>query len=189
MMGHDPTRLEMFLTRLAFLLYGKPIYKAFADRLPLHGGERVLDFGCGMGTVAYYAAGPLPHGQLTCLDISGRWLNACRRTLRGYRNIIFLHLEAPALPPDSFDVIFCHFVLHDISASELERVVPALAKSLKTGGALVLREPLEEMEKLSAIKRLTEQSGLVLKDSRIIDVSLMGNTLESVYTKATEVSS
>ena len=42
------------------------------------------------------------------------------------------------------------------------------------------------MEKL-IIKRLTEQR-IVLKDSRIIDVSLMGNTLESVYT-ATEVSS
>ena len=42
MMGHDPTRLEMFLTRLAFLLYGKPIYKAFADRLPAASGCWIL---------------------------------------------------------------------------------------------------------------------------------------------------
>lgn len=106
MMQHEPARLEMLLIKLAFLCYGKPVYKAFADRLPLYGGERVLDFGCGMGTVAYYAAKRLPHGHLTCLDISERWLNACRRTLRGYRNISFLHAEVPALFQDNFDVVW-----------------------------------------------------------------------------------
>ena len=189
MMIHEPTHLEMFLTRLPFLLYGKSVYKVFADRLPLEGSEQVLDFGCGMGTIAYYAAKRLPRGQLTCLDISERWLTACRRTLRGYRNISFLHSETPALFQDNFDVVYCHFVLHDISASELEQVVAALIKSLKPGGVFVFREPLNEAEKLSVIKRLTEQSGLLLKGSRITDVPLMGNALESVYTKTTEVSS
>ena len=80
-MKHEPARLELFLTRLAFLLCGKSVYQAFADCLPLNGNERVLDFGCGMGTVAYYAAKKLAHGHLTCLDISERWLNACRKTL------------------------------------------------------------------------------------------------------------
>ena len=73
-MKYEPTRLEIFLTRLAFLLCGKSVYQAFADRLPLDGGEQVLDFGCGMGTVAYYIAKKLPNGHLTCLDISERWL-------------------------------------------------------------------------------------------------------------------
>jgi len=180
-MGNEPTYLEMLLTKLAFFFYGKSVYKAFVDRLPLHGAERVLDFGCGMGTVARYAAERLLHGHLTCLDISERWLNACRRTLRGNNNISFLRSKATALPPERFDVVYCHFVLHDISANELEQVVPALAKSLKNGGALVFREPLNEAEKLNVIKRLTEQSGLVLKDSRITDVPLMGNALESIY--------
>lgn len=183
MMNHEPAYPEIFLTRLAFLLYGRSVYKSFADRLPLSGGERVLDFGCGMGTVAYYAIRRLPRGHLTCLDISERWLCACRRTLRGYSNISFLRSEAAALPQDSFDVICCHFVLHDISESELARVVPALARSLKAGGMLAFREPLNEAEKLSAIKRLTEQNGLSLKDSRVTDVTLMGNTLESIYLK------
>lgn len=183
MMAHEPTRLEMLLTRLAFLLYGKPVYKAFADRLPLYGGERVLDFGCGMGTVAYYAAKKLPDGHLTCLDISARWLNACRKTLREYGNVALLHAQAPALPKDGFDVLYCHFVLHDVSQSDLGTVVPALVKSLKSGGSFIFREPLNEAEKLSAIKRLAEQSGLALKDSRVTDVPLMGNALESVYIK------
>jgi ubiquinone/menaquinone biosynthesis C-methylase UbiE len=182
-MAHEPARLELLLARLAFLVCGKPVYKAFADRLPLKGGERALDFGSGAGAVAYYAAKRLPHGHLTCLDISERWLNACRKALRGYGNVSFLRAEAPALPRDSFDVAYCHFVLHEIPESELEKVVPALAKSLKSGGVFVFCEPLKEAEKLGVVKRLAEQNALALKESRITDIPLMGNALESVYVK------
>ena len=52
-MQYEPSLLEITMTRIAFLLYGKSIYRTFADRLPLKGEERVLDFGCRMGTVAY----------------------------------------------------------------------------------------------------------------------------------------
>ena len=55
-MKYEPTYLEMFLTKLAFVFCGKSVYRSFADSLPLEGGERVLDFGCGMGTVAYHVA-------------------------------------------------------------------------------------------------------------------------------------
>lgn len=183
MMKHEPALLELLLTRLALFFCGKSVYKAFADRLPLDGGEQVLDFGCGLGTVAYYAAKKLTHGRLTCLDISERWLHACRKTLRKYRNITLLQGGSPALSEDSFDVAYCHFVLHDISEDELQRVIPALAKSLKSEGVLVFREPLNEAEKLSVIKRRIEQNGLSLKESRVTDIPLLGNALESIYTK------
>ena len=49
---------------------------------------------------------------------------------------------------------------------------------------LVFREPLKEIQKLVTIKRLLSENGLILKDSRITDVPLMGNSLESVYMKA-----
>jgi ubiquinone/menaquinone biosynthesis C-methylase UbiE len=182
-MKHEPSLLEIFLTRLAFLLRGKSVYKAFADRLPLDGGAHVLDFGCGMGSAAYYTQQKLPDGQLTCLDISGRWLKACRKTLRKAKNVAFLQSDASALSENSFDTVYCHFVLHDIPESELEAVIPALAKSLKPGGALVFREPLREAEQLRVMKRLFEESGLSLQKSRVTDVPLMGNALESTYTK------
>jgi len=182
-MKHEPSRFEMFLTRLAFLFYGKSVYKIFADRLPLNGNERVLDFGCGMGTVAHYTAKRLTHGHITCLDISERWLKICRKTLRGFSNADFVHAETLKLPADSFDLVYCHFVLHDVAEDALGKVVPALAKSLKSGGTLVFREPLNEAEKLDFIKRLMLQNELSLRDSRIIDVPLMGNALESVYIK------
>lgn len=182
-MKHEPAQMEIFLTKLAFLFFGKSVYRSFADSLPLGGGERVLDFGSGMGTVAYYVAGRLPSGSVTCLDISERWMNACRKTLRGYENVFFLRGEYPLLENESFDMVYCHFVLHDIPEEELKKVIPALARSLKPGGILVFREPLDDTKKISVIKRLVEQNGLIPGDSRITDIPVMGNALESIYVK------
>lgn len=182
-MNYEPTRLEIFLTRLAFCLCGKSVYQTFANRLPLEGEEQVLDFGCGMGTVAYYVAKRLPYGALTCLDTSKRWLNVCIKNLSKFDNTIFLLGEATLLLKESFDVVYCHFVLHDISDRELERVIPALVRSLKSGGMFIFREPLDEADKLNNMKRLIEHNHLLHKDSRITDIPRMGNALESVYVK------
>lgn len=182
-MKNQPTRLEMFFTRLAFFFYGKSVYKAFADRLPLNGNERVLDFGCGMGTVAYYTVKRIPNGHLTCIDISERWLNRCRRTLRRYENVSVIEADASWLQEGGFDVVYCHFVLHDISENEQEAVIPALAKALKPGGLLIFREPLHELKKVGFIKQLLTRSKLSHKESRIIYIPLMGSTLESIYIK------
>ena len=64
--------------------------------------------------------------------------------------------------------------------------MPALVKSIKPGGVFIFREPLKEAEKLRIVKSLAEKSGLHLKDSRITDIPLMGNALESIYEKETE---
>ncbi len=182
-MQKEPTRLEIILTKIAFLLYGKSIYKGFADRLPLEGYERVLDFGCGMGTVAYYIVKRLNDGTLTCLDISKRWLLACCKTLRNYKNVTFLLAPYTILANETFDIVYCHFVLHDILDEELETVVSTLVKSLKSGGSLQFREPLNQVAKLNRIKHLMNKNQLTLKESRITDIPLLGNALESRYIK------
>lgn len=180
----EPSALERASTKLAFLLFGKSVYKDFAARLPLAGDEYVLDFGCGMGTVAYYVAKRLPRGKLVCADISQRWLSSCKKTLRRYDNIALEILNADSiLLPNGFDVVYCHFVLHDILKHELAHTISMLVDSLKPGGKLVFREPLDETEILGIIKRLVEQKGLSLIDSRVTDVPYMGNALESTYIK------
>ena len=183
-MKQEPGNFEILLTKFALLFYGESVYKSFSERLPLTGREEVLDFGCGMGTVAYYVAEKLPHGQLTCLDISRRWQKACRKTLRKQNNVIFLLSETPALRKAHFDVVYCHFVLHDLSDEELHEIIPALVRSLKPGGTLMFREPLREVEKLGVIKDQIAENGLNLEDSRVTDIPLMGNALESIYTKS-----
>jgi ubiquinone/menaquinone biosynthesis C-methylase UbiE len=182
-MRYEPTGLEMLLTRLAFHIYGKSVYKAFADCLPLNGNEKVLDFWCGIGSVAYYTAQRLTDGHLVCVDISERCIENCRKTLRNFENITFLHAQSLFLPESGFDVIYCHFVLHDISETDLEKVIPELAKALKSEGYLVFREPLNQIKKLGLIKQLITDNNLSHKESRIIDIPSMGSTLESIYIK------
>jgi SAM-dependent methyltransferase len=87
------------------------------------------------------------------------------------------------LAAGSLDTVYSHFVLHDISESELEKVIPALARALKVGGVFVFREPLNEAEKINIIKRLMKQNNFILRDSRITDIPVMGNALESIYIK------
>ncbi len=184
-MSQEPSYGEVLLKRTVFRICGKSVYKSFADRLPLAGGEAVLDFGCGMGTVAYYAARRLPRGSLTCVDISRRWLAACRKTLRRHTNVSFWlgELDEFPLPGGCFDLVYCHLVLHDIPCGDLQRIVPALAGQLKAGGRLVLREPLEEAHKIRWIHALMLESGLCQQSSVITDIPIMGNVLENTYGK------
>ncbi len=184
-MSQEPSRCEVLLTQMLFRLYGKDVCKSFADRLPLEGAEAVLDFGCGMGAVAYYAARRLPRGSLTCVDVSGRWLAACRKTLRRHANVSFWlgKLYEFPLPGGCFDLAYCHLALHDIPCDDLQRIVPALAGRLKGGGQLVFREPLKEAHKIRWIHALILESGLCLQSSVITDIPIMGNVLENTYGK------
>ena len=184
-MRYEPSRCEIWITRLALLTPARRIYRDFADTLLLKGHENVMDFGSGLGTVARFAAKRLGSGQLWCVDISQKWLVACRRALRAFKNVSYHKGDVYnlGLPLCSFDVIYSHFVLHDISDEELQKAVPALAALLKAGGRLIFREPIEDSSKIRLIQTLLVQSGLKQSSSRIIRIALMGSTIESVYTK------
>lgn len=182
-MKYEPLRCEIWITWLAFHTPVRRIYRDFADALLLKGHENVMDFGSGLGTVARFAAKKLRSGHLCCVDISQRWLAACRRTLKSCNNVSYLQGEVYrfGLPPRSFDVIYCHFVLHDIPDARLQKAVPALAALLKEGGRLIFREPIENASKVRFIQTLLLQCGLKPQSGRIIRIALMGSTLESVY--------
>ena len=80
-MIHEPARLEIFLTKLAFFFTANPSTRRLPTGCPLSGMRGCLTSD-GMGTVAYYTARRLTDGHLTCIDISERWLKICRKTLR-----------------------------------------------------------------------------------------------------------
>lgn len=182
----EPTNKEVFLTKLIFYFFGKAIYKEYADRLPISGYESVLDFGSGMGTVAYYMSKRLSYGNLVCLDVSSKWMSACKKLFSECQNISFMHGDINTLPlkNESFDLIYCHFVLHDIADSDLKKIINAMVRLLKPKGILAFREPLDYAEKLNLIQNLIENNGFLKKDSRITDAPFMNTTLENIYIKS-----
>ena len=66
-----------------------------------------------------------------------------------------MHAAFPMLPENRYDVVYCHFVLHDLSQINLETVMPALVKSIKPRGVAPIPEP--ESGKLRIVKSLAEK--------------------------------
>jgi ubiquinone/menaquinone biosynthesis C-methylase UbiE len=160
---YEPPPLEIGLTLALGLTVLSPYYRSFARSLDLSGDELVLDFGSGSGICSRHIAALLKRcGHLDCVDISSGWMNVIRKTLRDCNNVSY-HLGSITqldLPASAFDVVVLHFVLHDISATERQSVVNALARRLKPGGRLLLREPQGEGLSPEELLQLASTAGL-----------------------------
>jgi SAM-dependent methyltransferase len=148
---HEPSSLDVALASLALRTILRPYYARLVRGLGLRGDERVIDFGSGPGAAAVHLAAALStgRGQVTCVDVSKAWLRAAQKMTERYTNVAFKLGEIATLDiaDGAYDVVFFHFVLHDIPAERRAETVRHLAAKLRahraggTGGRLFLREP------------------------------------------------
>jgi SAM-dependent methyltransferase len=108
----------------------------------LRRGMRVADFGCGVGMVAAELAELVgPQGHVVGVDASAAQIAQARSGLNG-RGTTVSFVEASAtntgLPPESFDLIYCRFLL--IHLTEPERALSEMKALLKPGGVLVCED-------------------------------------------------
>ena len=161
----EPSAIEVAVNPFLNRTLLAPYHNALVRRLHLQGSENVLDYGSGCGVLSAKIARTLQlNGTLTCVDISQLWLETARKELRRFAHVSF-HLGeigALGLEPASFDLVFMHFVLHDLPANERLPVIQHLAGLLKPGGALFLREPLNPSHGMPAaeIQSLMQRAGL-----------------------------
>jgi ribosomal protein L11 methyltransferase len=102
----------------------------------IHGGERVLDYGCGSGILAI-AAAMLGAADVAAVDIDPQALATARENASA--NSVRLRVMAPdALPAGTYDV-----VLANILAGPLIALEPQLASRTRAGGRLALSGILE----------------------------------------------
>jgi trans-aconitate 2-methyltransferase len=101
--------------------------------LALSGGERVLDLGCGDGTLTAEIADRLPRGSVLGIDASAGMIAAARALQRG--NLEFRRLRAEDADFEAeFDVVFSNATLHWVK--DHRRLLRSCARSLKPGGRL-----------------------------------------------------
>ncbi len=140
-------------------------YRRYVDEMGLRGDESVLDYGSGGGAAARHLAKRLEAGggRLTCMDVSARWQSVVKRVLRVHTNVEYRlgDVRAMDLPPADLDVVLIHWMLHDIPPADRPSVVAELARLLRPGGRLFVREPTSPKHGMPAAEaqRLLAEAG------------------------------
>ena len=117
-----------------------PATRELLARAGLGSGKRYVEFGCGLGYVARWAA--TQAAQVTAIDLSPEHLEEARSLAdaAGLRNIEFRNasIYEHGLPAASFDISYSRWLL-----VHLQRPVDAMRKireALKPGGIMVCEE-------------------------------------------------
>ncbi len=107
----------------------------------LDAGDRVLDVGCGTGTLAVKAA--QKGARVTGLDLSPAMLRLAEEKARAAGvevNFRRGHAQSPPLDDEPFDAITATFALSEMSPDEAEMVVADMAARLKVGGRMIVAD-------------------------------------------------
>jgi SAM-dependent methyltransferase len=133
--GHAPAVVRQHAQRTA--------EEAAAFLLPeLRPGMRLLDVGCGPGSITRGLAARLPAGEVVGLDFSRETLTEARRDaeVRGLANLRYEEGSVYALPfPDaSFDVAYAHQVLQHLR--ERGAALGEMLRVVRPGGLVAVRD-------------------------------------------------
>ncbi len=105
-------------------------------------GDRVLDFGCGPGTISMGLARAVEPGELHGVDMEETQIEMARAAAQagGHSNATFHVGDVTALPFEDnyFDAAHCHAVLMHVS--DTAAVLAEVKRVLKPGGIIASRE-------------------------------------------------
>jgi len=107
------------------------------ERAKIQPGQRVLDLGCGTGTLAVMIKQSAPEAQVTGLDGDEQVLAIARtKAERAKVNIQLDHGLSYQLPyPDqSFDVVVSSFVIHHLTSEDKVRTFKEVRRVLRPDG-------------------------------------------------------
>ncbi|EWC48640.1 hypothetical protein DRE_01862 [Drechslerella stenobrocha 248] len=142
--GHHPSVLTSHSSRTlansaAYLLPYLEPYKASSSSSS--SPTRILDAGCGPGTITCDIAALLPGAQVTGIDYLLQETCAPLAASRGLTNVHFQESDICKLPfpNDSFDVVHVHQVLQHLPTPPT-RAVAELLRVCKSGGVIAVRE-------------------------------------------------
>ena len=102
-------------------------------------GQRVLDVGCGTGTLALLVREMCPGAIITGMDIDPRILAIARRKIaRAGADIDVQQSSAtdPPFPPASFDRVLSTLMLHHLTTPQKQATFSAVRRLLRPGGEL-----------------------------------------------------
>ena len=123
------------------LLGGDKVRRTLLDQAALQPGYRVLDIGCGTGTLAVLIKQLYPTVEIVGLDPDPKALaRAMRKAAKARVSVRFDQGFSDELPyPDaSFDRVFSSFMFHHLPTDVREKTLREVCRVLAPGGSLLL---------------------------------------------------
>lgn len=113
-----------------------------AKRAGLKDGMRVLEIGCGIGTVTSLLAKTVPGGRILAVDISPKSIAIAKANLQRYRNVGFLVSDMGDFrSPDRFDFVVLPDVIEHIPVDQHPQLFATIAKHLDPEARVLINVP------------------------------------------------
>lgn len=133
--------------------------EALLAEADLRPGHRVLDIGCGTGTLAIHAKRSVPGAEIAGIDPDEMALGRARtKARRGGLDVRFETGRAGALPyPDaSVDRVLSSYMFHHLEADEQRAMLNEARRVLKPGGRLHLQDFVAAGKAPRVLERLAD---------------------------------
>lgn len=148
----------------------------FLDRLGVGAGQRVVDLGCGPGTLLDAWLERLgPEGELLLVDASARWSALLAETLAArdlpHVRAVRATAEDVELEPGRYDLVFLRWVLSFVP--EPADVLRRIARALRPGGLVAVQDYNHE-----GVSLFPESEGFraVIRATRALYAKVGGDT-------------
>ncbi|MFL6202293.1 MAG: class I SAM-dependent methyltransferase [Thermoanaerobaculia bacterium] len=102
-------------------------------------GSRILDIGCGPGTIRDYLPQDVDYAGY---DLNWRYIEEARRRYPGRGRFFCARVEDAPDEPGGFDLVLATAILHHLDDSEAGRLVASAWRHLRPGGSLVTLDPV-----------------------------------------------
>ncbi len=137
----------------------KAFYRHYLLSNGLKGSVKVLDLGCGDGTITRELLSEHDNMEVTLVDGSSEMLESARKNLGNLQGMNFINKtfqellenhESDDILPDKFDFVVSSLAIHHLQTAEKKALFKYIYHHLKTGGFFlnidVVKAPTRELE-------------------------------------------
>jgi tRNA (cmo5U34)-methyltransferase len=117
--------------------------EALVSALPFkkNDAKKILDLGCGTGSISKKIKEHFPKAKITCADFSENMLEIAKNKLRDYRDVRYVVCDMRNLDYSGYDAVVSSLTLHHLRrGAEKLRLYQKIHFGLRKGGVLYLAD-------------------------------------------------